>query len=77
MTINELNQMIVNLKENGLTEKQMQITFLLMYSNGKINYTELKLFLAKTNCTIDEEMDNLSDEERKSILKDMFKGLEN
>ena len=76
MTLNELNQMIVNLKENGLTEKQIQITFLLMYRNGKINYTELKLFLAKINCTIDDEMDSLSDTERKEILNNMFKSFE-
>lgn len=77
MTLNELNQMIVNLKANGLTEKQMQITFLLMYKNEKINYSELKLFLAKINCTIDEEMDNMSDNERRILLKEMFKSLEN
>ena len=41
MTINELNQMIENLKANGLSEKQMQITFLLMYKNKKISYIEL------------------------------------
>ena len=76
MTINELNQMIKNLKANGLSEKQMQITFLLMYRNKKISYIELKLFLAKINSSIDEEMDNLSDEERREIIANMFKGLE-
>lgn len=76
MTINELNQMIENLKANGLSEKQMQITFLLMYRNKKISYIELKLFLAKINSSIDEEMDNLSDEERREIIANMFKGLE-
>lgn len=76
MTINELNQMIENLKANGLSEKQMQITFLLMYKNKKISYIELKLFLAKINSSIDEEMDNLSDEERREIIANMFKGLE-
>lgn len=76
MTINELNQMIVNLRANGLTDKQMQLTFLLMYRNEKITYTELKLFLAKINCTIDEEMDNLSDEERRNLISEMFKSLE-
>lgn len=77
MTFNELNEMVVNLRANGLTDEQMQITFLLMYRNQKINYTELKLFLAKINCSIDEEMDNLSDEERRKILDEMFKSLEN
>ncbi len=76
MTLIELNEMINNLKANGLDEKQMQITFLLMYRNKKISYTELKLFLAKINCTIDEEMDKLTDEERRNILNEMFKELE-
>jgi len=77
MTLSELNEMIANLKANGLTNEQMQITFLLMYKNEKITYSELKLFLAKINCTIDEEMDNLNDDERRNILKEMFKSLEN
>ena len=76
MTIAELNQMIVNLRENGLTDKQIQLTFLLMYKNEKISYIELKLFLAKINCSIDEEMDSLSDEERRNLIKEMFKSLE-
>ena len=76
MTLIELNQMIENLKANGLNDKQMQITFLLMYKNQKISYIELKLFLAKINSSIDEEMDNLSDEERREIIANMFKGLE-
>ena len=76
MTLVELNQMIENLKANGLNEKQMQITFLLMYKNRKISYIELKLFLAKINSSIDEEMDSLTDEERIKIIEEMFKGLE-
>lgn len=76
MNLKELNQMIENLKANGLNDKQMQITFLLMYKNQKISYIELKLFLAKINSSIDEEMDNLSDEERREIIANMFKGLE-
>ena len=76
MTLVELNQMIENLKANGLNDKQMQITFLLMYKNKKISYIELQLFLAKINASIDEEMDNLSDEERRKIIEEMFQGLE-
>ena len=77
MTNAELNQMVVNLRANGLTDEQIQITFLLMYRNKKISYIELKLFLAKINCSVNEEMDELSDDERRSILDEMFKGLEN
>ena len=76
MTLIELNQMIENLKANGLNNKQMEITFLLMYKNKKISYIELQLFLAKINASIDEEMDNLSDEERRKIIEEMFQGLE-
>ena len=76
MNLVELNQMIDNLKANGLNDKQMQITFFLMYRNKKISYIELKLFLAKINSSIDEEMDNLSDDERREIITNMFKGLE-
>ena len=76
MTLVELNQMIENLKANGLNNKQMEITFLLMYKNKKISYIELQLFLAKINASIDEEMDNLSDEERRKIIEEMFQGLE-
>lgn len=76
MTLIELNQMIENLKANGLNNKQMEITFLLMYKNRKISYIELQLFLAKINASIDEEMDNLSDEERRKIIEEMFQGLE-
>ena len=47
MTLNELNELITNLKLNGMNDKQMQYTFLLMYANNKISYEELKLFLAK------------------------------
>ena len=76
MTLIELNQMIENLKANGLNNKQMEITFLLMYKNKKISYIELKLFLAKINSSIDEEIDSLTDEERIKIIEEMFKGLE-
>ena len=44
---------------------------------SEISYEELKLFLAKINCSVNEEMDELSDDERRSILDEMFKGLEN
>ena len=43
-----------------------------MYANNKISYDELKLFLAKINSFIDEELDSLSDEERKTMIKNMF-----
>lgn len=76
MTLNELNELITNLKLNGMNDKQMQYTFLLMYANNKISYEELKLFLAKINSFIDEELDSLSDEERKEIIKNMFKQYE-
>ena len=46
MTLSELNELVNNLKLNGLNDKQMQYTFLLMYANNKISYDELKLFLA-------------------------------
>ena len=72
MTLNELNELITNLKLNGMNDKQMQYTFLLMYANNKISYEELKLFLAKINSFIDEELDSLSDEERKAMIKNMF-----
>ena len=72
MTLSELNELVNNLKLNGLNDKQMQYTFLLMYANNKISYDELKLFLAKINSFIDEELDSLSDEERKAIIKNMF-----
>ena len=72
MTLNELNELITNLKLNGMNDKQMQYTFLLMYANNKISYEELKLFLAKINSFIDEELDSLSDEERKEMIKNMF-----
>ena len=72
MTLNELNELVNNLKLNGLNDKQMQYTFLLMYANNKISYDELKLFLAKINSFIDEELDSLSDEERKAMIKNMF-----
>ena len=72
MTLNELNELITNLKLNGMNDKQMQYTFLLMYANNKISYEELKLFLAKINSFIDEELDSLSDEERKVMIKNMF-----
>jgi hypothetical protein len=76
MTLNELNELITNLKLNGMNDKQMQYTFLLMYANNKISYEELKLFLAKINSFIDEELDSLSDEERKEMIKNMFKQYE-
>ena len=76
MTLSELNELVNNLKLNGLNDKQMQYTFLLMYANNKISYEELKLFLAKINSFIDEELDSLSDEERKEIIKNMFKQYE-
>ena len=76
MTLKDLNELINNLKANGLTDNQMQITFLLMYRNDKISYSELKLLLAKINYSIDEEIDNLSEEERKEMVNEMFKGLE-
>ena len=76
MTLNELNELITNLKLNGMNDKQMQYTFLLMYANNKISYEELKLFLAKINSFIDEELDILSDEERKEMIKNMFKQYE-
>lgn len=76
MTLNELNELIANLKLNGMNDKQMQYTFLLMYANNKISYEELKLFLAKINSFIDEELDSLSDEERKEMIKNMFKQYE-
>ena len=76
MTLKDLNELINNLKANGLTENQMQITFLLMYRNNKISYSDLKLLMAKINYSIDEEIDNLSEDERKQMIKDMFKGLE-
>ena len=76
MTLKELNELITNLKLNGMNDKQMQYTFLLMYANNKISYEELKLFLAKINSFIDEELDNLSDEERKEMIKNMFKQYE-
>ena len=76
MTLSELNELVNNLKLNGLNDKQMQYTFLLMYANNKISYDELKLFLAKINSFIDEELDNLSDEERKEMIKNMFKQYE-
>jgi hypothetical protein len=72
MTLSELNELVNNLKLNGLNDKQMQYTFLLMYANNKINYDELKLFLAKINSFIDEELDSLSDKERKVMIKNMF-----
>ena len=72
MTLSELNELVNNLKLNGLNDKQMQYTFLLMYANNKISYDELKLFLAKINSFIDEELDSLSDEERKAMIKNMF-----
>ena len=72
MTLSELNELVNNLKLNGLNDKQMQYTFLLMYANNKISYDELKLFLAKINSFIDEELDSLSDEERKTMIKNMF-----
>ena len=59
-----------------MNDKQMQYTFLLMYANNKISYEELKLFLAKINSFIDEELDSLSDEERKEMIKNMFKQYE-
>ena len=76
MTLNELNELITNLKLNGMNDKQMQYTFLLMYANNKISYEELKLFLAKINSFIDEELDNLNDDERKEMIKNMFKQYE-
>ena len=76
MTLKGLNELINNLKANGLTENQMQITFLLMYRNNKISYSDLKLLMAKINYSIDEEIDNLSEDERKQMINDMFKGLE-
>ena len=76
MTLNELNALVTNLKLNGMNDKQMQYTFLLMYANNKISYEELKLFLAKINSFIDEELDSLSDEERKEMIKNMFKQYE-
>ena len=76
MTLKDLNELINNLKANGLTDNQMQITFLLMYRNNKISYSELKLLLAKINYSIDEEIDNLTEEERKEMVNEMFKGLE-
>ena len=76
MTLSELNELVNNLKLNGLNDKQMQYTFLLMYANNKISYDELKLFLAKINSFIDEELDSLSDEERKEMIKNMFKQYE-
>ena len=76
MTLNELNELVTNLKLNGMNDKQMQYTFLLMYANNKISYEELKLFLAKINSFIDEELDSLSDEERKEMIKNMFKQYE-
>lgn len=76
MTLNELNELITNLKLNGMNDKQMQYTFLLMYANNKISYEELKLFLAKINSFIDEELDSLSDEEKKEMIKNMFKQYE-
>ena len=76
MTLNELNELITNLKLNGMNDKQMQYTFLLMYANNTISYEELKLFLAKINSFIDEELDSLSDEERKEMIKNMFKQYE-
>ena len=76
MTLNELNELINNLKINGMNDKQMQYTFLLMYANNKISYEELKLFLAKINSFIDEELDNLNDDERKEMIKNMFKQYE-
>ena len=76
MPLNELNELITNLKLNGMNDKQMQYTFLLMYANNKISYEELKLFLAKINSFIDEELDSLSDEERKEMIKNMFKQYE-
>ena len=76
MTLNELNELITNLKLNGMNDKQIQYTFLLMYANNKISYEELKLFLAKINSFIDEELDSLSDEERKEMIKNMFKQYE-
>ena len=76
MTLKDLNELISNLKANGLTNNQMQITFLLMYRNDKITYSDLKLLLAKINYSIEEEIDNLSEEERKQMINDMFKGLE-
>ena len=76
MTLKDLNELINNLKANGLTDNQMQITFLLMYRNNKISYSELKLLLAKINYSIEEEIDNLTEEERKEIVNEMFKGLE-
>lgn len=76
MTLKDLNELISNLKANGLTDNQMQITFLLMYRNDKITYSDLKLLLAKINYSIEEEIDNLSEEERKQMINDMFKGLE-
>ena len=72
MTLSELNELVNNLKLNGLNDKQMQYTFLLMYANNKISYDELKLFLAKINSFIDEELDSLSDAERKAMIKNMF-----
>ena len=76
MTLNELNELITHLKLNGMNDKQMQYTFLLMYANNKISYEELKLFLAKINSFIDEELDSLSDEERKEMIKNMIKQYE-
>ena len=56
MTLKDLNELISNLKANGLTDNQMQITFLLMYRNDKITYSDLKLLLAKINYSIEEEI---------------------
>ena len=42
MTLNELNALVTNLKLNGMNDKQMQYTFLLMYANNKISFEELK-----------------------------------
>ena len=72
ITLKHIVPIVNNLKLNGLNDKQMQYTFLLMYANNKISYDELKLFLAKINSFIDEELDSLSDEERKVMIKNMF-----
>ena len=48
----------------------------LINRNDKITYSDLKLLLAKINYSIEEEIDNLSEEERKQMINDMFKGLE-
>lgn len=72
MKVKDVEKSIKKLRKQGYADEQIAKSFINLYVTDQVNYEQCKALLNVLNFHFNEEIDKLSDENRKSILKQML-----